>query len=174
MLYRTIMQKIEAIYGGTGQSKPVTEKAMRPSYTTRTLNNELGVHLWKRGAFRQAVRRITLRGVVLLGWFLMKYGIRFNKADWGNYKKDLVANTDFRKFDGSLRLVLSGNEKQRGQLEEFLSQIRKESPIQFGIHVSDSAIITCLVEQRQSVHFHFIDAAGGGYAAAARSLKMNP
>lgn len=170
-LYRTIMQQIEHIYGGADRSRPITEEKIRSAYSKQILRNELGVHLWNRGALRRVLRLLKLRLVVLLGWFLMRYRLRFNQADWGTYKRDLVANTDFRKFDGSLRLVLSGDKEQREELEQFLEKLKKESRIQYGIHVSDSAIITCLVEQRQSMHFHFIDAAGGGYASAAKAMK---
>ena len=31
--------------------------------------------------------------------------------------------------------------------------------------------MTCLVSSRQYEHAHFIDAAGGGYASAAKKLK---
>jgi hypothetical protein len=31
--------------------------------------------------------------------------------------------------------------------------------------------MTCLIDQRQGGHFHFVDAADGGYAAAAANLK---
>ena len=44
----------------------------------------------------------------LLGWFLMAFKIKANKVSWGDYKKDLVTNTDFKKFDGTLRQVISG------------------------------------------------------------------
>ncbi len=172
-LYKRIMQRIGRIYGPADRSRPITEERTRAAFSSRILNNEVGVHMWNRGALRRALRRFKLRGVVLLGWFLMKYRLTFNGADWGAYKRDLVANTDFRKFDGSLRLVLSGTQSQRQALEQFLEELRNESQIQFGIHVSDSAIITCLVEQRQSVHFHFIDAAGGGYASAAKAMKIS-
>ncbi len=165
------MQRIESIYGGADRSRPVTEDRVRAAFSKRVLNNEIGVHMWRYGTLRRALRRVKLRSVVLLGWILMKYRITFKTADWGMYKKDLIANTDFRKFDGSLRLVLSGTESQRQELKRFLTKLTEESLIRFGIHVSDSAIITCLVEQRQSVHFHFVDAAGGGYAAAAKIMK---
>ena len=170
-LYRTIMQTISGIYGEADHCRPVTEEKVRAAFSRTILQNELGVKGWKRGTIRKALSLIVTQGTVLLGWFLMKFGLSFNNADWGTYKRDLVSNTDFRKFDGSLRLVLSGNEGQRKSLGEFLEKLKAEGRISYGIHISDSALMTCLVEQRQSVHFHFVDASGGGYAAAAASLK---
>jgi hypothetical protein len=39
------------------------------------------------------------------------------------------------------------------------------------MHVARSAIMTCLIEERQGAHFHFVDGSGGGYAAAAAAMK---
>ncbi|MEX2117521.1 MAG: DUF3095 family protein [Bacteroidota bacterium] len=172
-LYGTIMQAIEDIYGEADRCKPLTEGRMSAAFSPSALRHELGIKMWRRGIIRQLVGLFVTQATVLLGWFLMRFGLSFNHADWGSYKKDLVSNTDFRKFDGSLRLVLSGNQAQRHSLEASLSKLRSSGLIQYGIHVSDSALMTCLVEQRQSVHFHFIDAAGGGYAAAAKILKYS-
>ncbi|MEX1139375.1 MAG: DUF3095 domain-containing protein [Bacteroidota bacterium] len=172
-LYRTIIQAIARIYGEADYCRPVTKERVRAAFSRTVLRNELGVQAWRRGLIGQMLSLIGTQAAVLLGWFLMKFKLTFNNADWGTYKKDLVANTDFRKFDGSLRLVLSGNETQRTKLESFLSKLKSEGQILYGIHVADSALMTCLVEQRQSVHFHFIDAAGGGYAAAAKIMKYS-
>jgi len=70
--------------------------------------------------------------------------------------------------------VLAGGAEQREELEEYLGELRKRGEVVFGIHVARSALMTCLIEYRQSAHFHFVDAAGGGYAAAARAMKETP
>lgn len=170
-LYQEIVRAIGDIYGDADLCRPVTEEKLRMALSSRVLRNELRIKTWKEGLFRRLVQPLALRATVVLGWFLMKFGLRFNDADWGTYKKDLVANTDFRKFDGSIRLVLSGSKSQREGLQKYLLRLREQNEIVFGLHISDSALMTCLVEQRQSVHFHFVDAAGGGYASAARALK---
>lgn len=171
-VYESVIQTIGSIYGSDDRCKPVTEDALRAAFSYRILKNELRVKFWKEGIFRLLWKLTVLRAVVLLGWFLMKFRIRSEHIDWGVYKRDLVAHTDFRKFDGALRLVLSGTRDQREQLERYLQWLRQSGKIMYGLHVSDSAVITCLVEQRQSLHFHFIDASGGGYAAAAQAMKM--
>ena len=47
---------------------------------------------------------LLLRVQNLLGRVFMRYRLNVGGVDWGEYKPDLVANTDFRKFDGVLRL----------------------------------------------------------------------
>jgi hypothetical protein len=73
--------------------------------------------------------------------------------------------------DGSLRLVLSGTSAQRAALERYLAELRDAGRVAYGLHVARSALMTCLIEERQGAHFHFVDASGGGYAAAALALK---
>jgi hypothetical protein len=101
-------------------------------------------------------------------------GVRTRATDWGAYRTDLVANTDFRKFDGSLRLVLSGTADQRERLASYLVTRREAGDLVFGLHVARSAVMTCLIEERQGAHFHFVDGAGGGYAAAALAMRSGP
>ena len=43
----------------------------------------------------------------------------------------------------------------------------------YGFHVSDRALMTCLVYKAQGRHTAFIDGADGGYALAAKVLKEN-
>ncbi len=101
----------------------------------------------------------------------MKFNVNLNGISWGRYKSDLVKNTDFKKFDGVLRLVISGTQVQRLELENYLGKMHKSKLCAYGIHVSDSAYITCLINNRAGKHFHFIDSTNGGYAAASIQFK---
>ncbi len=169
--YGPIMDRIRAIYGDADRCRPVTEGGLRVTLSRRILGNELRLQGWRNGLVERWSRGLVLRFRVILGWFLLRFGVRSGEVDWGSYKADLVSNTDFRKFDGSLRLVLAGSSDQREELEEYLEGLRRRGQVQFGIHVARSALMTCLIEHRQNAHFHFVDASGGGYAAAARALK---
>ena len=39
----------------------------------------------------------------LLGWMMMALHLRIGDVSWDKYKDDLVSNTDFKKFDRTLR-----------------------------------------------------------------------
>ena len=52
-----------------------------------------------------------------------------------------------------------------------LEKMRAEGKIKFGMHRSREAIVTCLVEDYNGNHTHFVDGSDGGYAMAAVQLK---
>jgi hypothetical protein len=165
------MERIRTIYGEAESCRPVERNGLRVSLSRAVLGNELGLRAWKRRAFGRLLDAVRLRVTVLVGWFLLRFGVRWGDIDWGTYEQDLVVNTDFRKFDGSLRLVLSGTSAQRAALERYLAELRDAGRVAYGLHVARSALMTCLIEERQGAHFHFVDASGGGYAVAALALK---
>ena len=172
-VYSAVMQRIRTVYGEPDDCRPVAEDGLSVTLSRSVLDNEIGLRGWRLGALARAVRRARLRLDVIIGWVLLRFGIRWSGTDWGAYKADLVANTDFRKFDGSLRLVLSGTSAQREDLTAYLDERRAAGELAYGVHVAKSAVMTCLIEERQGAHFHFVDGAGGGYAAAALALKQS-
>jgi len=173
MVYREVMENIRRIYGEPDECRPVAEAGLQVTVDRVVLDNELGLRGWRKGAFERFLDRTRLRIDVLIGWVLLRFGVRWGGTDWGAYKADLVANTDFRKFDGSLRLVLAGTAAEREALEAYLSEQRSRGRLVYGMHVARAAVMTCLIEERQGAHFHFVDGAGGGYAAAALAMKQS-
>ena len=83
----------------------------------------------------------------------------------------MIANSDYRKFDEVLRMVLSGTAVQRQQLRDFLEKWRQDGTIVYGIHASKSALMTCLISDYAANHVHFLDGSSGGYALAAKEMK---
>ena len=169
--YRNVMDTITNIYGTAEESRPVTEDRLRVTLSANALRHESRVRTWGSGTWRTFVYSLLQRVFVVIGWILFRLNVRTSETDWGTYKRDLVDNTDSRKFDGCLRLVLSGNKGKRKSLESALENLASSGKITYGIHVARSAIMTCLISKRQHEHVHFVDASGGGYAAAALSMK---
>ena len=93
-------------------------------------------------------------------------------APWNTYRNELVENSDFRKFDGMLRMVMDGSERQSEQLQDFLEQEYLDQRLVYGIHKSREALVTCIVQSYTGNHLHFVDGSDGGYALAARQLKQ--
>lgn len=86
-------------------------------------------------------------------------------------RQDNIRNADVYKIDGTLKMILSVTRAQREALVARLEELRAEGAIRYGWHVSDRAIMTCLIHTNYSDEVHFVDAADGGYAIAARMLK---
>lgn len=170
-LFKRVMARTREIYGEDADCRPVDESGLSVALTGVEQNHETAVHSWKERSTQRLMASMRQRIWVALGWLIMSLGLRFGDFDGARYRRELVANTDFRKFDGTVRFVLSGSPAQRTELETFLAGEVRRGILRWGIHVSTGALMTCLIDQRQGAHFHFVDAAGGGYAAAARSLK---
>ena len=87
------------------------------------------------------------------------------------YKNIILKTTDTEKFDDMLRMVISTKRNQTKELEKYLEEEYQNKNLVYGIHKSDSALMTCLIFQRHGKHIHFIDSSNGGYALAAKELK---
>ena len=172
-VYKKALRKITEIYGDASTCRPITKDRLNVTLSSFILRHEARVKTWGLDVTQKIRYGIRQRAQILLGWFFFFTGMRTGRTEWNRYKDDLVWNTDFRKFDGYLRLVLAGNKTKRIALEEYLDGLRRSGDVSYGIHVSTSAIMTCLVRQRQYSHVHFVDASGGGYATAARAMKEN-
>ena len=88
------------------------------------------------------------------------------------YRDELRTNTDFRKYDGVLRMVLDVSEDQAERIETYLKHEQDNGHLVYGVHLARAALMTCLVfNMAQSEHVHFIDGSDGGFAMAARGFK---
>ena len=88
------------------------------------------------------------------------------------YVNQLVENSDFRKYDDALRMVIDCTPRFARNLESRLADAAAAGIARYGIYQQDRAMMTCFTPSAfRSDHVHFIDGALGGYALAARALK---
>ncbi|MTI42271.1 Protein of unknown function (DUF3095) [Roseibium hamelinense] len=84
------------------------------------------------------------------------------------YLAEISRNTDHRKFDDALRLVLDLTHEQTNALEQYLQNAYSSGLLTYGLKVSKSALMTCFVtDMGNSQHIHFIDGEDGGFSEAA-------
>jgi hypothetical protein len=113
-----------------------------------------------------------LAGSRLAAYLVFGLGLPIGGFDPGQYRHQLVENTDFRKFDDGLRMTLDCTPALAGRLEALLSEAEAKGIARFGLHRQEAALMTCFVPSpTRSDHIHFVDGAMGGYAMAARALK---
>jgi hypothetical protein len=117
--------------------------------------------------------RLWVGARTLASHLIFRTGLRVGDFDPARYRRQLVANTDFRKFDDGLRMTLDCTPELADQLEGLLASAEKAGVARRGAHRQTSALMTCFVPSpTRRDHIHFVDGAMGGYAAAARSLKQ--
>ncbi|MEM9332630.1 MAG: DUF3095 family protein [Pseudomonadota bacterium] len=118
------------------------------------------------------MRKLTLYLITILAWVLDRTGIRLGGFDPIKYREVTSLNTDYRKIQDGIRMTVSMNRDQIAQLRELLSARKDAGKLRYGICEQDKAVLTCFVPSiTTDNHFHFLDGAGGGYAAAADDMQ---
>ena len=118
---------------------------------------------WAAKSLRAILARLgTLLGIPIGG---------FHEA---RFRRELVENTDFRKFDDCLRMTVDCSSELADVIDVRLEEAQRRGACFFGTHRQLAAILTCFVPSpTQANHVHFVDGASGGYAFAAVNLKRN-
>jgi len=121
---------------------------------------------WKHAFY---VRKTAL--LTALGRYLVRSGRSFAGFDGTAYPAEVVGNTDYRKFDDCLRMVVDLTLAEASAFEAFLESERAAGRIHYGVHRAGAALMTCIVKSYKGNHIHFVDGSDGGYAMAAKGLK---
>jgi hypothetical protein len=108
----------------------------------------------------------------LFAYVIMRFGIKIGGFVPELYLKQVVENSDFRKYDDGLRMILDCSEELEKSVAERLASAAANGTVRYGLYRQDAAMMTCFTRQAtRSDHVHFIDGARGGYASAATALK---
>jgi hypothetical protein len=169
--YRALSDAIAAIYGDASRYHPLRADRMRLSFNPSELAHEWRVRSDRRTAAGRAhyFARMTLQN--LAGAYLFACRKDTSAVRWSRYVEDMVDNSDFRKFDGVMRMVIDGSEAQYERLRAYLEGEHRSGRLAYGMHKSREALVTCIVFSYNGNHLHFVDGSDGGYAMAARELK---
>jgi hypothetical protein len=134
----------------------------------------LALEAMAKGRKGRLARKAGLALFTLFAWFLFRTGLRFGRFDPEVYRRYTVLNSDYRKFEDSLRMTLDCSPQTKREIEALLADARRKGILSYGLHSQDAAIMTCIVPSALSnEHFHFLDGIDGGYTAAARRLEDN-
>ena len=117
-------------------------------------------------------RRLRVFAWTLFYYFIMRFGIKVGGFVPHVYVQQVVENSDFRKYDDGLRMVLDCTRDLEQALSARLAAASSAGVARYGLHRQDAAMMTCFTPAAsRSDHVHFIDGARGGYASAATALK---
>ena len=169
--FRSAIEEIARIVERTPEgSRPVPGQRLRITWPPP------GADLEAR-ASRRAGEPVWRRKIKVLAWTLFVFMVmRFNIVGGGfipaKYTRELIDNSDFRKFDDALRMVLDCTPALAEDIERHLTACAALGIVRYGTHRQSAAMMTCFTPSpTRSNHVHFIDGAMGGYAMAASALK---
>ncbi len=117
-------------------------------------------------------RRTVALAFTLWAYVVLRFGIKVGGFVPKNYIRQVVENSDFRKYDDGLRMILDCTPELERRLTQLLERAAANKVVRYGLHRQDAAMMTCFAPSvMRSDHVHFIDGASGGYASAATALK---
>ena len=165
-IYKECLEEVERIAGSHKNRNPINlENQLKLSFNPKVLNSEASIFAKNNFSKYFIILKLILEN--FWGFFLMKFSI----GKWKTYKNKILKTSDTEKFDDMLRMVISINKKESIELENYLELQYKNKNLAYGIHRSNSALMTCLIFQRHGKHVHFVDGSKGGYSLAAKELK---
>ena len=133
---------------------------------------DLEVRASRRRGESLLARRLRVLVQTFLSYTVFLTNMRVGEFDPTVYRREVVENSDFRKYDDNLRMTLDCTPALADRIERRLAQAASEGIVRFGIHRQPAAIMTCIVPSvTESNHMHFVDGAAGGYALAAQKLR---
>jgi len=168
--YQSVLGALQSIVD-PHQARPVTDAGLRLAPRNGDFSVEARVRSQEKAGpeFTRAQRSARKQNTV--GRVLTSLGVSAFGFDAKKYKSEVAENTDFRKFDATLRMVLDLTEQERSAVLALLEQERAAGRVVYGIHQAAAALMTCLVRSYDGDHLHFVDGADGGYALAAKQMK---
>ena len=116
------------------------------------------------------LRRVKVLFETFFAYLIMRSGIRVGSFVPATYLRQVAQNSDFRKYDDGLRMVIDCSSQLADEIEQRLAGAAGAA--RYGLHRQQRAIMTCFTQSAlRDDHVHFIDGAQGGYTAAATALK---
>jgi len=170
-VYNSVLQKMREVFGFDNKTNPINVSDLTMNLSFGKLMGEAKFRNFGKSWFKRFGYVLQVQLQTIIGKVLMALNYETSATDWSLYKPDMARNSDHRKFDDMLRVVISGTKSQRQELESFLDQQHQQGKLAYGIHLANAAMITCMVFQYHRDHVHFVDGKGGGYVSAAKGLK---
>jgi hypothetical protein len=166
--YKAVLSDIEK-YVRLVRYNPVADRKLTPIHFIKQLFYEKKNNMDRPAIYRLlrlVVNYIFVTYSALTGKNLLK------KVEVIEYINDTFVNSDYKKIDGILKMVIDCTVEEKDNLLSVLKKYHDEGRIFYGVHLSDSSLMTCVVhDMKDNQHIHFIDGNNGGYAFAAKELK---
>jgi Protein of unknown function (DUF3095) len=167
---KLIADLVELIETSPDATRPVPPDASDLRWPPQGL--ELEVRATRHANGPLPLYRLLVMFKTALSYTILRFNIRVGPFVPQTYLRQLRDNSDFRKYDDALRMVLDCTPALGRVIEERLRAAVAAGIARYGMHRQDRAMMTCFTPSAlRSDHVHFIDGALGGYALAASALK---
>jgi hypothetical protein len=170
--FRTVVRHVIGMVEKSSEcARPIVRETLQLKWPPRGCDLEA---LASRKAGEPAgIRKLKVYAWTFLYFLIMHFNLRVGRFVPGKYLSEVVANSDYRKFDDALRMIVDCSPGMAQKIEDTLTAAEKEGHIRYGCHREAAAIMTCFTPSPANPsHVHFIDGAQGGYALAAAALKQ--
>ncbi|MEM9543958.1 MAG: DUF3095 domain-containing protein [Cyanobacteria bacterium P01_E01_bin.42] len=151
--------------------QPIAAENLSLAFEGDNLDSVAKVKAKSKNWFVRQFQMLRLKVTHLLLAILIHLNVKIGTNNFANAKQDVVSDADYRKFDDTLRMIISANPEQIESLKTYLTQQYKQGNLVYGLHISDRALMTCLVASGEGYHVGFMDGSDGGYALAAQGMK---
>lgn len=167
-IFSETLAHLDAILAGDARTaNPIHNQNMRYRGVAENVRDE-----WRYATRRFAPRFIQRLFELVVAVCIFKWHVPPVMFSPATYASSLAAHCDFRKFDETLRMVIDVTPAQLTAIRALLQASFARGEIRFGLHESDSALMTCFVlGLNDGEHIHFVDGGDGGYALAAQQMK---
>lgn len=169
-VYSRILRDIESVLNPTNGGSPIHGENFGKRTNWKGLWTEVKLHHPNSSGLARLGKLVGIFLQVLIVKLSLATGVKLGSFHAPTYVQDMLANTDFQKFDDMLRMIREVNRTEKEQLLKLLETRQQAGEIFYGTHFSPQALMTCLVFSFDH-HIHFVDGGDGGYALAAKQLK---
>jgi hypothetical protein len=170
--FRAVVKQIISMVEGSSEcARPAARGAMQLKWPPQGFDLEALAS--RKAGEPLGISKLKVYARTFLYFLIMHFNLRVGRFIPRTYLSEVAANSDFRKFDDALRMIVDCSPGMAQKIEDTLSAAARDGHIRYGCHREDAAIMTCFAPSpSQPTHVHFIDGAQGGYALAASALKQ--
>ncbi len=169
--FRAVVAAITAIVEKSPDaSRPIPGQGLKFKWPPQGV--DLEARASRRAGESIARRKVKVLAQTFLYFLILYFRLRVGRFSPDKYEHELIENSDFRKFDDVLRMVLDCTPELAAEIEGSLEKAAANGIVRYGTHKQDAAMMTCFTPNAANPnHVHFIDGADGGYALAASVMK---
>ena len=164
-----VFAEVMRLAGQDGDPRPARAETLRTTWPPRDFMLEARARC-QGGWLPWWTLRVLAE--TLLAKVVMERGKPVGRFDPQRYMQEIRSNTDFCRHDRTLCFVIDCAVPRIEAIRRHVEACAAAQRFEWGMNVSDTALMTCLVSsETEGLHLHFIDGGGGGYTRAASQLK---